>query len=600
MRSSTSLLFGLLLVGIPAISAIGQTGHPKKPASKALHDLFDTEWDYSMREDPERASEMGDRRWNDRWADQSLQAIDRRHRHNLEILGSLSKINRSSLSPADQLNYDLFKMQQERKAESYKLRRFLIPLNQREGIQALDDLADGLRFETVKDYEDWITRIRAFPTLMDQTIELMRLGASERVVHPKIIMQRLPAQIDKQLVVDPTQSGFYKPFRHYAREISPADQQRLSQQAQQAIHQYIIPAFQKFKQFFVSEYLPACFDQVGAWQLPHGDEVYAYEIRNHTTLNISAEQVHQIGLQEVERIRNEMQKVLAQTGFQGTREEFFKFLRTDPQFFYKTPQELFDAYKAVAKTIDPNLVKEFRTLPREPYGVEEIPAAIAPDTTTAYYRPGAADGSRAGTFFVNLYKPETRPKWEMMALTLHESVPGHHLQIARAHEIGELPKFRRYGSYTAFVEGWGLYGESLGDDMGLYADPYSKFGQLTYEMWRAVRLVVDTGIHAKHWTRDQAIRYFMDNAPKQELDITNEVDRYIAWPGQALAYKMGELKIKELRAHARQELGPNFDIKEFHDVVLGSGPLPLDILERNVNEWVAKKKGHAASAGVGF
>jgi uncharacterized protein (DUF885 family) len=593
MRSIVVLSLAIVLAGIVVVSAAGQPRSSQTSASKALRDLFDAEWDYSMRENPPGASELGDRRWNDLWSDDSLQAIERRHQHSQEVLSRLVKIDRSSLPPTDQLNYDLFKQRTERRIESYKFRNFLIPLDQRGGIQTTDELADALRFETVKDYEDWIARLRAFPTLMDQTIELMRMGVRERIVHPKIIMQRIPAQIDKQLVVDPTQSGFYRPFRHFAREISSADQQRLSQQAQQAIHQQIIPAFQKFKQFFVSEYLPACFDEVGAWQLPHGDESYAFDIRNYTTLNLSAEQIHQIGLREVERIRNEMEKIMAQTGFKGTREEFFKFLRTDPQFFYKTPQELFDSYKAVAKTIDPKLVKLFRTLPREPYGVEEIPAASAPDTTTAYYRSGAADGSRAGTYFVNLYKPETRPKWEMMALTLHESVPGHHLQIARSHEIGELPKFRRYGSYTAFVEGWGLYGESLGDDMGLYTDPYSKFGQLTYEMWRAVRLVVDTGIHAKHWTRDQAIRYFMDNAPKQELDVTNEIDRYIAWPGQALAYKMGELKIKELRAHARQELGPNFDIREFHDVVLGSGALPLDILERNVNEWIAKKKGNA-------
>jgi uncharacterized protein (DUF885 family) len=598
MPSNLVLVFHIVLAGALIVSATGQSHPPQATTSQALHDLFDSEWDYNMREQPEQASELGDRRWNDRWHDAGLRAIERRHQHLGEVLGRLAKIDRDGLSVADQLNYDLFKKQIERRIESHKFRKYLIPLNQREGIQTIDELADALRFQTVKDYEDWIARMRAFPTLMDQTIELMRLGAREHIVHPKIIMQRIPAQIDKQLVNDPAQSGFYRPFRHFSREISPSDQQRLSQQAQQAIHQYVIPAFQKFKQFFVSEYLPACFDEVGAWQLPNGAESYAFDIRNHTTLDLSPEQVHEIGLREVERIRLEMQRIMAQTGFQGTRDEFFKFLRTDPQFFCKTPQELFDAYKVVAKTIDPTLVKVFRRLPREPYGVEEIPAASAPDTTTAYYRPGAADGSRAGTYFVNLYKPETRPKWEMMALTMHESVPGHHLQIALAHEIGELPKFRRYGgSYTAFVEGWGLYAESLGDDLDLYTDPYSKFGQLTYEMWRAVRLVVDTGIHAKHWTRDQAIRYFMDNAPKQELDITNEVDRYIAWPGQALAYKMGELKIKELRAHARQELGPNFDIKEFHEVVLGSGPLPLDILERNVNDWIATKKGHKALLG---
>ena len=591
MRSTWILVFGMSIVGMIPVSAAGQTSPSQASAAKALHGLFDDEWEYAMRDDPERASELGDRRWNDRWRDQSLQAIERRHQHNLDVLTGVAKIDRSKLSATDQLNYDLFKQQLEHRIEAHKFKKYLIPLNQREGIQTTDELADALRFETVKDYEDWIARLKAFPALMDQITDLMRMGAREHFVHPKIIMQRLPAQIDKQLVSDPTQSGFYRPFRHFGRDISPADQQRLSQQAQQAIRDQIIPAFQKFKQFFVSEYLPACFDEVGAWQLPNGAESYAFDIRNHTTLNLSAEEIHQIGVREVERIRNEMQQIMAQTGFKGTREEFFEFLRTDPQFFYKTPQELFDGYKAMAKTIDPNLVKVFRTLPREPYGVEEIPAAVAPDTTTAYYRSGAADGSRAGTYFVNLYKPETRPKWEMLALTLHESVPGHHLQIARSHEIGELPKFRRYsGGYTAFTEGWGLYGESLGDDMGLYTDPYSKFGQLTYEMWRAVRLVVDTGMHAKHWTRDQAIRYFMHNAPKQLLDVTNEIDRYIAWPGQALAYKMGELKIKELRSHARQELGTNFDIKEFHDVVLGSGPLPLDILERNVNEWIAGKK----------
>ena len=383
MPSSLVLVFHIVLAGALIASATGQARPAQATAAKALHDLFDSEWDYNMREAPEQASELGDRRWNDRWHDLSLQAIERRHQHLLEVLGRLAKIDRGSLSVLDQLNYDLAKKQIERRVESHKFRKFLVPLNQREGIQTIDELADALRFQTIKDYEDWIARMRAFPTLMDQTLELMRLGAREHIVHPKIIMQRIPAQIDKQLVIDPAQSGFYRPFRHFSREISSADQQRLSQQAQQAIHQYIIPAFQKFKQFFVSEYLPACFDEVGAWQLPNAAESYAFDIRSHTTLDLSPEQVHEIGVREVERIRIEMQRIMAQTGFQGTREEFFKFLRTDPQFFYKTPQELFDAYKTVAKTIDPNLVKVFRKLPREPYGVEEIPAASAPDTTTA-------------------------------------------------------------------------------------------------------------------------------------------------------------------------------------------------------------------------
>src|SRR5579864_7560571 len=568
---------------------------PPANAAKALHDLFAAAWDQQMQEDPEHASELGDRRWNDRWMDRSPEGFARRDALNKEVLAKLAKIDRGSLSKTDQLNYDLFQKRYLDRLEQYKVRWFLMTFNQREGPQTSDDLGNSLRFETVKDYEDWLARLRAVPTAMEQFTALLREGIKERMVHPRVIMERIPAQIDKQIVSDPTQSGFYKPFKSFPSAISQADQQRLQQDARKAVEQQVVPAFTKFKQFFVGEYLPACYDKVGAWQLPHGEEMYEQMIRHYTTTNETPEEVHQIGLKEVARINAEMDRVMQQTGFKGSRDAFFKFLRTDPQFFYKTPEELFVAYKALAKTIDPNLVKVFRTLPREPYGVEAIPMSFAPDTTAAYYRQGAADGSRAGTYFVNLYKPDARPKWEMMVLSMHESVPGHHLQIARAHELGEMPNFRRYGEYTVFVEGWGLYAESLGDDMGLYGDPYSKFGQLSYEMWRAVRLVVDTGIHVKHWTREQAIKYFMENCPKHELDITNEIDRYIAWPGQSLAYKTGELKIKELRARAKEKLGANFDLREFHDVVLASGPVPLDILEHNVDEWIAKS---AAGSGA--
>jgi uncharacterized protein (DUF885 family) len=584
----------LLLLTLPVVGRAA----PPANAARTLHDLFNAAWDREMQERPEEASELGDRRWNDRWTDRSPEAYVRRDKNNHEILAKLAKIDRRQLSKTDQLNYDLFQKRYADRIEQYKVRWFLMAFNQREGPQTSDDLGNSLRFETVKDYEDWLARLRAVPTALEQFTALLREGIRERMMHPRVIMERIPAQIDKQIVSDPTQSGFYKPFKSFPSAISQADQQRLQQDARKAVEQQVVPAFTKFKQFFVGEYLPACYDKVGAWQLPHGEELYAQMIRHYTTTNETPEEVHQIGLKEVARINAEMDRVMQQTGFKGSRDEFFKFLRTDPQFFYKTPEELFVAYKALAKTIDPTLVKVFRTLPREPYGVEAIPMSFAPDTTAAYYRQGAADGSRAGTYFVNLYKPDARPKWEMMVLSMHESVPGHHLQIARAHELGEMPNFRRYGEYTVFVEGWGLYAESLGDDMGLYSDPYSKFGQLSYEMWRAVRLVVDTGIHVKHWTREQAIKYFMENCPKHELDITNEIDRYIAWPGQALAYKTGELKIKELRARAKEKLGAKFDLKEFHDVVLGSGPLPLDILERNVDEWIAMKARAAAGAAA--
>jgi len=564
-----------------------------KDAGKALNEFFEVEWNYEMEQSPVRASSMGDRRWNDRWGDQSLEAIHKREEHAIAALERLKKFDRTQLSAADQLNYDLFKKDLEQDIEGAKFRSYLMPINQRGGIQTSDELGDRLRFETVKDFDDWVARLRTFPTLMDQTMTLMKEGARAHIMWPKIVLNRVPAQIDKQLVAKPEDSPFFKPFKKFPDAISAADRDRLSKAAQEAIAAGVLPSFQKLKKYFVEEYLPAAFDEVGVWKMPQGADYYAYLARRHTTTNLTPQQIHEKGLSEVARIKAEMQSIKDKVGFKETMPEFFTKLRTDPQFFYKTPEELLEAYRALAKQIDPNLVKVFKTLPRTPYGVTPIPDKIAPDTTTAYYSQPAADGSRAGTYFVNLYKPETRPKWEMMALSLHESVPGHHLQIALAQELGDIPKFRRYGGYTAFVEGWGLYSESLGQEMGMYDDPYSKFGQLTYEMWRAVRLVVDTGMHSMNWDRQKAIDYFMENAPKAENDIVNEIDRYISMPGQALAYKIGELKIKELRERARREIGEGFDVREFHDAVLLSGAVPLDVLEQNVNRWIATKKSGA-------
>jgi uncharacterized protein (DUF885 family) len=595
MRRKTSCLtaVALALVQLPAARS-AETKNTD--AGKALSDFFEAEWNYEMKESPARASSMGDRRWNDRWGDQSLEAIRKREEHAADAVIRLKKFDRAKLSAADQLNYDLFKKDLETDIEGFKFKTYLMPINQRGGIQTLDELGDRLRFETVKDYEDWIARLKAFSGLMDQEIALMREGARSHVIWPRIVLERVPAQIDKQLVSKPEESPFFKPFKKFPDEISAADRERLVNAARAAITATVLPSFQKLKKYFVDEYLPAAFDQVGVWQMPQGAEFYAFLARRHTTTALTPEQIHEKGLSEVARIKAEMEAIKEKVGFKGTLPEFFTKLRTDPQFFYKTPDELLEAYRALAKRIDPNLVKVFKTLPRTPYGVTPIPDKIAPDTTTAYYNQPAADGSRAGLYFVNLYKPETRPKWEMMALSLHESVPGHHLQIALAQELGDIPKFRRYGGYTAFVEGWGLYAESLGQDMGLYDDPYSKFGQLTYEMWRAVRLVVDTGMHHLKWDRQRAINYFMENAPKAENDIVNEIDRYISMPGQALAYKIGELKIKELRTLARNEIGENFDVREFHDAVLLSGAVPLDVLESKIKAWIATKKASATKS----
>lgn len=568
-------------------------------ATKSLRALFETDWEWRMREFPTFASRLGDRRYNDHWDDVSLSAIERRHQHTLDALAELARIDRAQLSASDQLNYDLFKKEYETDRDLYRFRLYLIPLDQRGGAQTADNLAELLRFQTVKDYEDWLARLNSFPNYLDQTATLMREGMRARIMLPKVLTNRVTLQIDKQIVANADDSPFFKPFKNFLNDISTSDRERLTNAARAAISGKIVPAFKNFRTFFVNEYLPASFDEVGIWQIPNGDAAYAALARRHTTTNLTPREIHEIGLAEVKRIRGEMEALMRQVGFKGSLQEFFKFLRTDPQFFYKTPDELLEAYRATAKRIDPNLVKLFKTLPRTPYGVTPIPDNIAPDTTTAYYEQPAADGSRAGSYYVNLYKPEVRPKWEMMALSLHESVPGHHLQIALAFEQGAIPNFRRYGGdYTAFVEGWGLYAESLGAEMNLYDDPYSKFGQLTYEMWRAVRLVVDTGMHSMHWTRQQAIDFFMQNTAKTEQDVTNEIDRYIGDPGQALAYKIGQLKIKELRAKAKSELGARFDVREFHDAVLSSGAVPLDILERNIDAYIASKKNGAGMSGA--
>jgi uncharacterized protein (DUF885 family) len=552
-----------------------------------LHQLFDQEWERTLRENPTFASTLGDRRWNDQWSDASLEAIERSHAADVAVLDKIDHFDASALPAQERVNYEIFKRQYGESVQGYAFRTFLMPIDQRGGIQTVDELTEQLRFETVRDYEDWIARLEHLGTYVDQTIELMRLGMKERRVQPRIVMQRVPQQIAAQLVSRPEDSSFYAPFRKFPDSIPAPDRERLAQAAKTAVSRSVLPAYERFQRFFNGEYLPACRETIGAWDLPEGDAYYRFQVRHFTTLDLTPEQVHALGLKEVERIRGEMQKIIDSVGFSGSFQDFLQYLRTDPQFYYKDPQELLQAYMVIAKRIDPELVKLFGKLPRTPYGVRPIPDKIAPDTTTAYYSQPAGDGSRAGYYYVNLYRPEVRPKYEMEVLTVHEAVPGHHLQLALQQEMGDMPNFRRYGGFTAFIEGWGLYSESLGDELGLYTDPYSKFGQLTYEMWRAVRLVVDTGMHSKHWTREQAIDFFKANAAKTELDIVNEIDRYIAWPGQALAYKLGELKIKELRARSQERLGDRFDIRAFHDTVLGSGSVPLDVLEANVDAWIA-------------
>ncbi len=576
--------FGWLLAGV-ASSAHAQT--EPKSVTDEFHQLLDDEWDRRLRENPTFASWLGDKRFNDRWQDVSLDAIGQRHERDQAVLEKLKQIDATKLNSQDRISFELFRREYQDSVDGFRFGWHLVPLNQRGGIQDENSLADAMSFSTVKDYEDWIARLRTFPAYMDQTIALLREGIRRKIVHAKIVMQRVPAQIERQIVDDPRQSLFYKPMKNVDPSISNADRNRLQEGTETAIAEHVVPSFRKLLAFINDEYLPACYDRVGVWQFPNGEAFYAQRCREFTTTDLTPQQIHEIGLAEVKRIRAQMGQIVRDVKFDGTFREFLADLRTNPKFYFENPNDLLVAYREVCMRINPQLVKLFRRLPRIPYGIEPIPEHLAPDTTTAYYRPPSADGLRAGTYFVNLYRPEVRPKYEIEVLSVHESVPGHHLQIALAQEIEGIPLFRRYGGYTAFIEGWGLYSESLGSELGLYQDPYSRFGQLTYEMWRAVRLVVDTGMHSLGWSRQQAIDFFAENTAKTMLDIENEVDRYIAWPGQALAYKIGELKIQELRRRAEAKLGDHFDIRKFHDTVLGNGAVTLDVLERIVDEWIA-------------
>ncbi|MGH9391832.1 MAG: DUF885 domain-containing protein, partial [Vicinamibacteria bacterium] len=421
----------------------------------------------------------------------------------------------------------------------------LMPINQQRGIhQDFAILSTVTRFRSAKDYRDYLARLSAFPRQVDQTIALLERGKEKGWVVAAVPVRGVPDSIRAQINPDPQKSVHWKPFEKFPDEVPEPEREALRIEGRRRIAFDLFPAYQKLFTYFTRDYLPAARKQVGASALPDGEAYYAYQAKRYTTTNRTAKEIHDIGLSEVARIRRQMEDIVRKVKFKGDFDDFVKFLRTDQRFYYKSAEELLEGYRDICKRVDPQLILFFGTLPRMPYGVIPTPDFEAPTSTTAYYRPGSAEAPRSGYFVANTFKLETRPKYEMEALAIHEAVPGHHLQISLAQELAGLPKFRRHGGFTAFVEGWGLYSESLGEEMGFYSDPYSKFGQLTYEMWRAVRLVVDTGMHAFGWDRQRAIDYMKANTAKTEHDIAVEIDRYIVWPGQALAYKIGELKLK--------------------------------------------------------
>jgi uncharacterized protein (DUF885 family) len=563
----------------------------KMSESERVNDLYKHQWDFAMQEFPEFGTALGVPGVGDRWTDQSLTALAARKALAPKLLAATESIDREKLEPKDRVHYDLYLRGAKSQVESQRFPDEYMAISQLGGIQqGIPGTLVQAPAKSVKDYEDILARLRGIPDQVDQTLALLEKGLAAGVTPPKITLRDVPGQIEALIPDDPMKSAVLEPFTRIPESLPAPDRDRLTRDAVKVYQDQVVPSLRKLHRYLEETYVPGARESIAMSALPNGQAWYAFNVKQITTTDLTPQQIHELGLSEVKRIRAEMDKVIASTGFKGTFEEFLTFLRTDPRFFYDKPEDLVTGYRDIAKRVDPELVRLFGKLPRLPYGVRPIPAYAEKSQTTAYYEDGNPAAGRPGYYSVNTYDLKSRPKWEMEALTLHEAVPGHHLQISLAQEMTDVPEWRKYQGYTVFVEGWALYAESLGVEMGMYKDPYSKFGQLTYEMWRAVRLVVDTGMHSMGWTRDQALDYFKKNAGKTEHDIVVEVDRYIVNPGQALAYKIGELKIKELRAWATKELGDRFDVRAFHDQVLGNGALPIDLLEKNIQTWVAEQK----------
>ena len=560
-----------------------------KPSAQFTQLLSD-HWEAALRRDPLLATQCGDPRYNDRLPEAGEEFYASWHAQLKTFRQRQAGIDRSALDPDQQLNYDIFARALDSEIAELSIPYYRIQLHRTGSFEAtLPMLPDQIPLNNARDYENYLSRLEGLRRYFEQNIELMRLGLRTGYLPPRCILEGVADSIRQHIVTDPARSAYYQPFEHFPVSIEVAERERLAGAARQVILGSIVPVYQALLKFLLEEYLPAARSSVGVSELPEGRTFYQHRIRHFTTLDLTPEAVHATGQQEVRRIRAEMEKVIRDTGFEGNFRQFVEFLRSDPRFYVQTPEALMEKAALVAKRMDGELPRIFKTLPRLPYGIREIPAYSAPGNTTAYYQPGTGDGTIAGSYYVNTYDLKSRPLYELEALTLHEAVPGHHLQIALQQEL-DLPAFRRFVGFVAFIEGWALYAERLGLETGFYQDSYSNFGRLSYEMWRACRLVVDTGMHALGWTRQQAIDFMAENTSLTLLNIANEVDRYIAWPGQALAYKTGELKIRELRRLAESELGEKFNLREFHDAVLLAGAVPLDVLESRVREWVAGLK----------
>lgn len=566
--------------------------------SVRLKRLFEEHWATQLRESPEFATYVGYP--NDRWSDVSPESIARAFKMVREELSALSAIDRSRLTAPEQVDYDLLRRLLEKQIEGRRFHEMgsYLQINHMGGIDLeLVQLLDYMPARTVEDHQAMLARLRGFPKVVDQTLALLAKGLEAGITPPRVTLRDVPARVGSLLGPE---SPILAPFRRLPETIPAADRERLRAEADRVFAGQVEPALRKLRDFLAETYVPRARDSIAMRDLPDGEAWYAFRLRTSTTTDLTPEQIHQLGLSEVSRIRGEMDTLIASTGFRGGFAEFSAFLRTDPRFFYDRPEDLVAGYRDIAKRIDPALIKLFGRLPRLPYGVKPLEGDGAKSAPAGYYNNGSFAAGLPGWFLVNTYDLKARPKWAMAALTLHESVPGHHLQYAIAQELEDLPEWRKWDVYPAFAEGWALYAEGLGSELGIYEDPYSNFGRLSNEIWRALRLVVDTGLHTRGWTRQQAIDYYLANTARSAHEIENEVDRIIVQPGTVPVYKIGELKIRELRAYAQKELGPRFDLRAFHDRVLGHGQLPLDLLEKSIKGWVRERtRGSARPDSAG-
>lgn len=592
----------LILLSTAALAA-----QEVEPAGEQLHRLLSEHWEWTLREYPEAATIAGDSRYNDRLTDCSAEAIERRKVEEGDFLERIKAIDRSQLEGQDVLSYDVFLDQMQRAVDEQRfpmgrlplfqgsLMPFeLMPVSTMYGLHLeVPKLARTSPFETVKDYENYLSRLADVSSQVDQTIALLRRGMETGWVQDASPMRGVLAQLEGQRTDDVTTSGLYVPFLQFPDRIEGAERERLAKAGQDRIRNSVLPAFDRLHDFILHTYIPACRDGGGASSQPGGAAYYQALIGRYTTTSLTPKEIHEIGLGEVARIQAEQTQIARKMGHEGSLRQFSEMLREDPNSYYADSEQILIAYRDLAKRADAMLPGLFAELPRAPYGVRAKPAYEG--QSGEYYTRGAMDGSRAGYVNVNAAHVKARTKYDMAATMLHEGVPGHHLQVSRAQEMDGLPEFRRRAFYSAYAEGWGLYAESLGEEMGFYDDPLVRFGQLNMELHRACRLVVDTGLHAFGWTRQQAIEYMLANTALTEAFVPAEVDRYLGWPGQALAYKIGELKFKELRARASAALGEDFDLRRFHNALIDDGALPLNLLESRIDAWIESEKAKSGS-----